>query len=835
VTVDAAPSLRITPVVSWPRHAEPGRRYLVTVDLALDHPTDWPYQAEEFAFGCLLDGMGRFTVEALGDTSVVLHRFGGTYGPARFLVTPRPGPGTAARLVLTFTTAGGVPLPALPLPVALDGAGDGSPAAGFAGRTDLRAVRDADPVDLGVHPAADLPDLNPKLPPLPAYVARDVDEQLRLLIRRAAPGGGAILLSGASAGTTRTLYEAVLAELPHRPLHVPRDADDLTEVALAALPPDAVVWLDRVDRLVPPDGPANLWWGGLPGADRRLFAGTLPPEALPDLADRSDAARILLSTATVVRLDATLTDAERDDALAASALDPRVEIALAGGHRDLARRITAAAELTRVWWEHPDPLVRTLLTAAVDARRLGVTEPLWGRLLWALASEYNQPGTVLQDRAYQRALVAAQEPVGSAGAPLEQVVRRDVRRAGDGDDGYLAAELLVATARLARARADVPAGAWDVFAARVSDQGALRRLAEEAAARGLDREASTLRARADEIVDEIFGQGSAADPPTDEDDPPDEPPAQRLSARDAAELARRGGEVLVIDGRPRYHLPGCVHLLGRDVEPLPVGEAVDLGFTPCGLCEPAGMLLGRAPEPPPGGPYDEFRYPDPDFDEPIPRARRLQDPPLDPTDDLPDPPPRTRFSPPPTDFTVARHAPDPPDEPPPQRVTPAQAYRAARSRDTVLVVDGRPRYHLPDCRHIATRATLSLSLAEAIQLGFTPCGLCRPLPTDATPPAGRRPRYSPLTRSTPPEERPDTFLESQLQRQTVPVRVDHTGHYHLPGCVLLPRGGATIPIGEAIGRWYVPCGLCRPITTLAVRLGLRRRPGHRWPFGRRGW
>jgi hypothetical protein len=53
-------------------------------------------------------------------------------------------------------------------------------------------------------------------------------------------------------------------------------------------------------------------------------------------------------------------------------------------------------------------------------------------------------------------------------------------------------------------------------------------------------------------------------------------------------------DVLVVDGRPRYHLAGCVHLLGREIERLPVSEAVELGFTPCGLCEPDTALLAEA-------------------------------------------------------------------------------------------------------------------------------------------------------------------------------------------------------------------------------------------------
>jgi hypothetical protein len=79
-----------------------------------------------------------------------------------------------------------------------------------------------------------------------------------------------------------------------------------------------------------------------------------------------------------------------------------------------------------------------------------------------------------------------------------------------------------------------------------------------------------------------------------EEDPPDEPIAQQVSAADAARVARMTNDVLVIDGRPRYHLAGCVHLLGRESESLPVREAVELGFTPCGLCEPDSALLAEA-------------------------------------------------------------------------------------------------------------------------------------------------------------------------------------------------------------------------------------------------
>lgn len=79
-----------------------------------------------------------------------------------------------------------------------------------------------------------------------------------------------------------------------------------------------------------------------------------------------------------------------------------------------------------------------------------------------------------------------------------------------------------------------------------------------------------------------------------EPDPPDEPAAQVVTPPEAARVAGLDTDVQVIDGRPRYHLAGCVHLLGRSSEALPVREAVELGFTPCGLCEPDSRLLADA-------------------------------------------------------------------------------------------------------------------------------------------------------------------------------------------------------------------------------------------------
>jgi hypothetical protein len=34
--------------------------------------------------------------------------------------------------------------------------------------------------------------------------------------------------------------------------------------------------------------------------------------------------------------------------------------------------------------------------------------------------------------------------------------------------------------------------------------------------------------------------------------------------------------------------------MGRENEPLPVSEAVELGFSPCGVCEPDSSILAAA-------------------------------------------------------------------------------------------------------------------------------------------------------------------------------------------------------------------------------------------------
>ena len=114
-----SPRVSLRPVVSWPKTIAPGESHLVTIDLTVDgSPEDWPYDQEEHEVVCLLTGDPRFAVRSVGDTTLVVHRFGGTYGPAKFVVSlararSQAGPG----LSLTLLTAGGVPFRRIALKV----------------------------------------------------------------------------------------------------------------------------------------------------------------------------------------------------------------------------------------------------------------------------------------------------------------------------------------------------------------------------------------------------------------------------------------------------------------------------------------------------------------------------------------------------------------------------------------------------------------------------------------------------------------------------------------------------------------------------------------------
>jgi hypothetical protein len=69
-----------------------------------------------------------------------------------------------------------------------------------------------------------------------------------------------------------------------------------------------------------------------------------------------------------------------------------------------------------------------------------------------------------------------------------------------------------------------------------------------------------------------------------------EPGEEDTDAADLLAVYELTDEVLVVDGHPRYHLPRCRWPDHASADRLPVREARELGFTPCGRCRPDKVL-----------------------------------------------------------------------------------------------------------------------------------------------------------------------------------------------------------------------------------------------------
>jgi hypothetical protein len=72
-----------------------------------------------------------------------------------------------------------------------------------------------------------------------------------------------------------------------------------------------------------------------------------------------------------------------------------------------------------------------------------------------------------------------------------------------------------------------------------------------------------------------------------------EPGEEDTDAADLLVVYELTDEVLVVDGHPRYHLTRCPRPDRTRAERLPVREARELGFTPCGRCRPDTALARR--------------------------------------------------------------------------------------------------------------------------------------------------------------------------------------------------------------------------------------------------
>ena len=384
---------------------------------------------------------------------------------------------------------------------------------GGADRGPPGAVRgeEADPRRLGVHAAISVPGVPDNVPP--EYVPRDADaaeQGVRAKVTAAAQRGGFVLLvGGSSVGKTRCAVEAVKALLPDWWLVHPAGPGEVATLA-AAPSLRTVVWLDELQRYL--DGEH-----GLTGAVVRallnaphpvVIIGTLWPARYttytavpaPGGADPHAREREVLDLADVIRIGPEFTPAEQDRARAAAAWDPRLKIALEAAGYGLTQTLAAAPQMVARWEDAQTaaPYVWAVLTAALDAARLGARGPFSADFLRAAALGYltSQQRAEAPGNWFEQALAYATGKLHGAAAALSPAGAGMGRVAG-----YTVADYLIEHATRERRYARPPASTWDAIVNHVRDPADAARLARSAENRLLYRYAIPLYRRAADVGD----------------------------------------------------------------------------------------------------------------------------------------------------------------------------------------------------------------------------------------------------------------------------------------------------------------------------------------------
>ncbi|MGW0552231.1 tetratricopeptide repeat protein [Streptomyces altiplanensis] len=351
---------------------------------------------------------------------------------------------------------------------------------------------------------------------LPAYIERFHDQKLRAALRTAAEGTEAVLVvvrGSSCTGKTRAAYEAVrhVGSLAEWDLVFPRTASSALEVLAArALAPRTVLWLDDVHQLLAGRDGETLAAGMLSRLDQPgpvIVVATLWDAAFTDLttppqdhtaggADPHCHARALLDRATAVVRVPPAFDARDLRALDSLDEDPALTAALhASRDGKITQTLAAGLQLADRYecaQEPPACYARALVSAAMDACRLGWDAPLPDGFLRDAASGYltDEQRTEAGPGWFTSALADARARVQRVAAALEPVPRHDGMGARPGVSRL--ADYLDAHGRTVREHAVPPQSFWDAAAAHAEGAGLLARLSREAEARNLGDDAERL-------------------------------------------------------------------------------------------------------------------------------------------------------------------------------------------------------------------------------------------------------------------------------------------------------------------------------------------------------
>ena len=379
----------------------------------------------------------------------------------------------------------------------------------------MAPVSRRDAHDLGVSPAR-LPEETraSRLPGLTPYLLRAHDRELREKIAKTASGGPSILavLTGDSTiGKTRALYEALREHenVCQWPLASPVDADELNALLEERkIVPGTVLWLDEIQKYLFGSSGAKAARGLrklLNSSQGIIIVGTTWLAHSTELLARGNPgdphadARALLAgaRADLISVPDHLT---REQRLALAYGDLRLAEAAAASSENghVIQHLTGGPEIliayrTGVMFT---PVEHALITAAIDARRLGHHEPISGELLAAAADGYLTPGQ--RPGAADWAITAL---IAITTGHRADGTRTDVRTltalrahriaSGQPDAGYEPDDFIYQPISTSRQDCLGSPALWDALA-RHGAAADLHRLGQEARDRGLYRHAALL-------------------------------------------------------------------------------------------------------------------------------------------------------------------------------------------------------------------------------------------------------------------------------------------------------------------------------------------------------